>query len=316
MTAPNPSFTLLNAFAPTRHAGNQAAVVAFPSSSGDPRSEDAEWMVNVAKDFNFSETAYLVPLEDGAKDETIGRYRLRWFTPETEVPLCGHATLASASALFSANPSFNTLELTTLFSGVLIARKVEGDLVQITLPSLPSEVLAGFNGEPQQQLLDDVKAVFGVGLEEIITAELFPWGSRKSLVVQLTDKVDIAKLEVLDSDGLSDLSEGVVIVTQIDANQPDERLHINSRVFGPKVGIFEDPVTGSAHASLTGYYLASSLTSKILPQKFQAKPLETVINGLQLSARGGQLTCSWDDGKANIVGKAWEFGKGELTVPA
>lgn len=73
--------------------------------------------------------------------------------------------------------------------------------------------------------------------------------------------------------------------------------------------------TGSAHAYLTGYYVNSPLTTKLLPKKFAGSLLTTVLNGTQLSKRGGRLICIWDDGKVKLVGKAWEFGRGTLSTP-
>lgn len=129
----------------------------------------------------------------------------------------------------------------------------------------------------------------------------------------------------------------MIIVTQVarQQQQPDDQLHINSRVFAPGLGIAEDPVvsafpwntiqngytltlksqTGSAHAYLTGYYVNSPLADKLLPEKFADSPMTTVLNGTQLSKRGGKIICTWDDGKVKLVGKVWEFGRGTLSTP-
>lgn len=125
----------------------------------------------------------------------------------------------------------------------------------------------------------------------------------------------------------------MIIVTQVAREQPDDQLHINSRVFAPGLGIVEDPVvsafsrkksgytltlksqTGSAHAYLTGYYVNSPLAAKLLPKKFADSPMTTVLNGTQLSKRGGKIICTWDDGKVKLVGKVWEFGRGTLNTP-
>lgn len=85
MTSPPLPFYLLNAFAPTFHSGNQAAVVFFDSAS-DPQSTDEQFMTLVARDFNFAETAYLIPL-DGNGEGCVGKYGLRWFTPEEVRPI-------------------------------------------------------------------------------------------------------------------------------------------------------------------------------------------------------------------------------------
>ncbi|WVQ85638.1 hypothetical protein IAT38_007804 [Cryptococcus sp. DSM 104549] len=315
MSAQNPTFHLVNAFAPTRHAGNQAAVVIFPTGS-DPRSKDTEWMLNVAKDFNLPMTAYLVPLDGaGEADGKIGNYGLRWFSPVHEAPLCGHATLASAYILFSSRPSRETLKLTTRSKGVLVARKVDDGRVQITLPSMTPDERASFTGKPVQEDLDDVIKAFGVDVGDVVTAERFGEGDMQSTIVQFTERIDIGKLQVPDVHLMEKLAARFLLATQISADQPDDHLHINSRVFGAKHTGLEDLVTGSAHALLVGYYLASSATPRILPSRFQAKPLETIVEGHQLSARGGKMTCRWDEGKVHLIGQSWEWANGELTVP-
>ncbi|KAE8540096.1 hypothetical protein D1P53_004034 [Cryptococcus gattii VGV] len=305
-------FFLLNAFAPTLHSGNQAAVVVFDSAS-HPQSTDEQFMALVARDFNFAETAYLVPLDNNGVGN-VGKYGLRWFTPAEEVALCGHATLAASQAVFSINPAFETIEFTTRFSGVLTARQVEGKQVQITLPSLPQNVLETFGGKCSKDDFRKVGSVFGVEEEEIVAVSPFAFGTRSSVIVSLSPEVDLAKVEVSEADLLA-FSDGMIIVTQVAREQPDDQLHINSRVFAPGLGIVEDPVTGSAHAYLTGYYVNSPLAAKLLPKKFANSPLTTVLNGTQLSKRGGEIICTWDDGKVKLVGKAWEFGKGTLSTP-
>ncbi|OXB38546.1 hypothetical protein J007_01689 [Cryptococcus neoformans] len=305
-------FYLLNAFAPTLHSGNQAAVIFFDSAS-HPQSTDEQFMTLVARDFNFAETAYLVSL-DGSRESKIGKYGLRWFTPEEEVALCGHATLAASQAVFSINPAFETIEFTTRFSGVLTAKKVEDKQVEITLPSLPKNVLEAFDGKSSKEDLTKVGSVFGVKEEEIVAVSPFVFGTRSSVIVSLSPQVDLSKIKASEADLLA-FSDGMIIVTQVAREQPDDQLHINSRVFAPGLGITEDPVTGSAHAYLTGYYVNSPLTTKLLPKKFAGSPLTTVLNGTQLSKRGGRLICIWDDGKVKLVGKAWEFGRGTLSTP-
>ncbi|OXG52506.1 hypothetical protein J010_01663 [Cryptococcus neoformans] len=305
-------FYLLNAFAPTLHSGNQAAVVFFDSAS-HPQSTDEQFMTLVARDFNFAETAYLVSL-DGNRESKVGKYGLRWFTPEEEVALCGHATLAASQAVFSINPAFETIEFTTRFSGVLTAKKVEDKQVEITLPSLPKNVLEAFGGKSSKEDLTKVGSVFGVKEEEIVAVSPFAFGTRSSVIVSLSPQVDLAKIKASEADLLA-FSDGMIIVTQVAREQPDDQLHINSRVFAPGLGITEDPVTGSAHAYLTGYYVNSPLTTELLPKKFAGSLLTTVLNGTQLSKRGGRLICIWDDGKVKLVGKAWEFGRGTLSTP-
>ncbi|KAK8865784.1 hypothetical protein IAR55_000931 [Kwoniella newhampshirensis] len=312
MTAPQPTFHLVNAFAPTSHAGNQASVIVFPSTAADdPRTTDEGFMRLVARDFNFSETAYVVPTEEK------GRYGLRWWTPAVEAHLCGHATLASAFVLFHLNPNLHDLNFDTQWAGTLTAKRVSVQEVEIILPSLEPNVLATFghgslDGEDQRRIQEIAEAL-SVSGGEVRAVEECPFGERTSFIIELDGEVNLEDL-VVDFKALAGLSEGLIIVTQIDKTMSEDgRLHINSRVFGPKVGIDEDPVTGSAHAYLTGYYLASP-RSKSLPEAFRQHPTATIIEGRQLSARGGELRCTWDNGNVKLVGKAFEFGRGTLNV--
>ena len=121
---------IIDAFTDRTFAGNQAAVVFM--DAGDARTSDADWMRSVAADFNLSETAFLVPM---GKDT----YSLRWFTPEVEVMLCGHATLASAHALWSTGRSLSgELAFVTRHSGTLTATlDAQTHLITLDLPADP-----------------------------------------------------------------------------------------------------------------------------------------------------------------------------------
>ena len=118
----------VDAFTNKPFSGNPAAVCVLPSP------QDDEWMQNVAKEMNLSETAFLVKQEDG--------YSLRWFTPATEVPLCGHATLASSHVLWSENHlSPNESARFHTKSGLLIAKK-QDDWIELDFPANPSEAIS------------------------------------------------------------------------------------------------------------------------------------------------------------------------------
>ena len=128
-TASSFDYSIVNAFITDDgpHSGNQAAVVLQTS----PRPDS--WKAAVARDFNFSETAYLEPI-------SAGRWGLRWFTPGIEAELCGHATLAAAAFLFEREPELATAHFETRWSGELRAdRKEQG--VEISLPTIPQATL-------------------------------------------------------------------------------------------------------------------------------------------------------------------------------
>lgn len=172
-----------------------------------------------------------------------------------EVALCGHATLAASQAVFSINPAFETIEFTTRFSGVLTAKKVEDKQVEITLPSLPKNVLEAFGGKSSKEDLTKVGSVFGVKEEEIVAVSPFAFGTRSSVIVSLSPQVDLAKIKASEADLVGQscigfalshrpacilqlaFSDGMIIVTQVAREQPDDQLHINSRVFAPGLEI-------------------------------------------------------------------------------
>ncbi|WVQ71169.1 hypothetical protein IAR50_000694 [Cryptococcus sp. DSM 104548] len=309
--APLPVY-LINAFAPTpAYSGNQAAVVIFPSGA-HPKAQDEGFMLSYARDFGFSETAYLVPMP-GNREGGVGKYGLRWWTPGVEAAMCGHATLASSHAVFSENPDLTSIEFLTRFSGVLVAKKM-GDSVEITLPTLSKETYAAFGSESAKDMkrLEEVAGVFGLTTQDVQSVETCKFGERTSPIIQLSPETDITKINVIEAKLLA-LSSGLIIVTQLAIDQPDDRLHINTRVFAPGLAILEDPVCGSAHAYLTGYYLSSPRTSELLPKKFLDDPTKVVIEGNQPSPRGGRMTCALGEGKARLIGKCREFGRGTLS---
>ncbi|WWC58397.1 uncharacterized protein I303_100937 [Kwoniella dejecticola CBS 10117] len=319
MTATTLPFHLVNAFVVNSnpHSGNQAAVVIFPDAS-DARVKDDKWLTAVARDFNFSETAYLVPisqLEDGE-----GEWGLRWFTPEVEVTLCGHATLASAQVLFSLHPALQSIKFQTRFSGQLIASRIE-DKVEITLPTLDTKTLSqeSFGSINHDVEIEKLRKAFNMTDQDDGILGIFEmdFGGNRCLIVQMNGNVDVAAIKV-NTKALLEVT-GCAVVTQVDQAQSlqTKQLHVNSRVFGPALGIDEDPVTGSSHAHLTGYYFLSAATKYIPEELLQSvkTPSEITLVGHQRSSRGGELICRLDQNHhtyVKIVGKAHEFGKGSL----
>ncbi|WWC66585.1 uncharacterized protein I206_100488 [Kwoniella pini CBS 10737] len=313
-------FYLVNAFVVNSnpHSGNQAAVVIFPDKS-DERANNDKWLTAVAKDFNFSETAYLVPISS-SQDGEEGEWNLRWFTPEVEVTLCGHATLASSRILFSLNPNLQIIKFKTRFSGQLLAKRIE-DKVQITLPTLDSKTLSQENviKTDHQDEIEKLENAFNLKNKEdkILGSFELEFSGHRSLIIQLNENVDIATIKV-DKNALVKVT-GCAVVTRVDKAQSikTKQLHVHSRVFGPALGIDEDPVTGSSHAHLTGYYLLSK-GAKYIPEDLleQVKSqTELTLIGHQRSSRGGELICKLDendDKYVNLIGKSHMFGKGTL----
>ncbi len=252
----------VDAFASRVFEGNPAAVCPL-----DDWLEDSILQA-IAEENNLSETAFFVRSAKG--------YELRWFTPVREVDLCGHATLATAHVIFEELGHTGTDITFETRSGELFVRKDKG-LLQMDFPAHPSkpcetiELLAeGLVRQPVEMLeADDYLAIFE--REEDI----------------LAIKPDHALLSRLGLRG--------VIVTA-----PGKDVDFVSRFFAPKYGIPEDPVTGSAHCTLTPYWAA--------------RLGKTNLTARQLSRRGGRLTCELREGRVLISGSAVTFMKGEISV--
>jgi PhzF family phenazine biosynthesis protein len=246
----------VDAFTDTLFTGNPAAVCILP----EPR-EDA-WMQSVAQEMNLSETAFLQKREDG--------YGLRWFTPLVEVDLCGHATLASAHVLWEQGllkpeeeARFHTR------SGLLTARRHDG-WIELDFPSLP-----------------DRKISVPRGLTQAIGAHPKYIGrSRFDFVVEVDSEKTVRKLKP-DFTRLSRLPIRGLIVTARAKTAPYDFV---SRFFAPRVGINEDPVTGSAHSVLGPYW--------------QNRLKKNELLAYQASKRGGVIRVRVGDRRVFIEGKA------------
>jgi PhzF family phenazine biosynthesis protein len=257
----------VDAFASGRFTGNPAAVCLLDSPA------DPAWMQAVAAEMNLSETAFLH--EVGDKGE-VGRFDLRWFTPTVEVDLCGHATLASAHVLWEARrlPSEVRAHFETR-SGVLTAARA-GDDVELDFPADPVTP-----AQPDPRLLD------ALGVEDAVASS-----GRIGWLLELADEAavravhpDFARLAAFDL---------AVLTARADTPAYD----FVSRCFGPKFGIDEDPVTGSAHCAL-GPYWAERLA-------------KTELTGYQASARGGVVHVRVDGDRTVLGGRAVTVTRGEL----
>lgn len=256
----------IDAFTDIPFKGNPAAVCLLQGP------EPTKWMQSLAMEMNLSETAFLLP-EDGA-------WRLRWFTPKTEVRLCGHGTLASAMALFTTRPELReeTLRFKTL-SGELRARWAGGRVV-LDFPAMAPKP-AAISPKLESALgIHLVKAVYA-GDYYLFEAEDDP------AVRQLSP--DFAAL------ALCPMPE--VIVT---ARSAERGFDFISRFFAPQLGINEDPVTGSAHCLLAPYW-----ANKLNKPSFKA---------YQASSRGGVLHVQLKGERVEIAGAAAFVFEGELLV--
>jgi PhzF family phenazine biosynthesis protein len=261
--------TQVDAFTNQPFAGNPAAVCVLREG------RDEQWMQNVAREMNLSETAFLLKQPDG------DGFHLRWFTPATEVDLCGHATLASAHVLWEEGylqPGEQARFFTR--SGLLTAQR-QGDWIEMNFPaeraeavSIPPLLVEGLDINPQS-IQHSGKNRFDYLVEvasEVIVRELRP---------------DITKLAAVPARG--------VIVTSI-ASTPD--IDFVSRFFAPQVGVNEDPVTGSAHCCLAPYW--------------SEKLGKESLTGYQASPRGGIVRLRMAGERVYIGGQAVTVMRGEL----
>ena len=253
----------IDAFTDRAFAGNPAAVCLLDG----PR--DDAWMQGVASEMNLSETAFTWP-------EGKGR-RLRWFTPATEVDLCGHATLAAAHALWEEGvlPARETVAFETR-SGRLTAAQRDGwiEMDFPALPPKPAEAPAGL-------------------LEALGCAAVDVAASRFDLLVEV-ESADVLRGLRPDFAKLKRIATRGVIVTSRGHNGYD----FLSRYFCPAAGIDEDPVTGSAHCVL-GPHWARRLG-------------ENNLVGYQASARGGTVRVSVEGERVRLAGRAVTVLRGTL----
>lgn len=253
----------VDAFASRVFEGNPAAVCPLDSWPDDGLLQA------IAQENNLSETAFFVPTANG--------FALRWFTPVEEVDLCGHATLATAHVIFEklgyAKPSITF----ATHSGDLFVKK-QGGLLQMDFPACPPVACA------KPELL--VQGLGGACPIEILVAADYMAVFESEAAVRAI-KPDHALLSQLDLRG--------VIITAA-GNDVD----FVSRFFAPRLGVPEDPVTGSAHCQLTPYW-----AGKLGRNRLSAR---------QVSQRGGNLTCELVANRVLISGSAVMFMEAEITL--
>ncbi|WVW82104.1 hypothetical protein I302_104109 [Kwoniella bestiolae CBS 10118] len=313
-------FHVLSAFAPTSGTGSQAALVIYPSNT-DPRWLDDRYLLKVAGDFGYTATVHLAP---SGKEGEEGEWEIRWFTAKSELALCGHGTISTSYILFQQYPHMNTLRYINPIAGRFQSTRLEVPLsssasssssneVEISLPSLPQEVLRSMGSGTPHEDGKGLRDALGVGEDEVLDISEFKYGVHKSLIVLVKGEVGLRELQV-DIRGLGEIASGQIIITQISPeSESSDNLVIKSRMFAPGIGIQEDTITGSAHTYLTNYYLLTP-ASRFLPHKFQQNPSGVTIQATQLSERGGGMKCILGEGNRTVrlIGKVREFGKGFL----
>lgn len=265
-----PPLLQIDAFTSRPFGGNPAAVCLLDAPA------EAGWMQKVAAEMNLAETAFLVP--------SGNRFGLRWFTPTVEIELCGHATLASAHALWQLGivPDGRRIHFDT-HSGELTADR-DGDRIAIELPArpvVPCAVPAG--------LLEALG-----GASPILVSDTTPGRAHGNLLVEVGDEAAVRSLAP-QFDRLRAYDFGVIATARGSGGYD-----FVSRYFAAPYGIDEDPVTGSAHCSLAPYWAERLGQATFLA--WQASP------------RGGELRVTLAGDRVRMSGHAVTVLKGELVV--
>ncbi|SDQ16536.1 PhzF family phenazine biosynthesis protein [Flagellimonas zhangzhouensis] len=255
----------IDAFTTQTFGGNPAAVCILDSWLSP------ELMQKIAQENHLAETAFAVKRED--------IYEIRWFTPEVEVDLCGHATLATAYVIFHFYElEKNTIQFYSSRSGDLFVNKADNNWLTM---DFPADTLVAIKN------IDEIDHALG-----------------KSPIKTFKGKTDYM-LVYNSQKEIEELAPNFFLLDQVDARgvivtAPGTEVDFVSRFFAPSCGIPEDPVTGSAHTSMSPYW------SKELDK--------TKMTAKQLSKRGGDLVCEMLDNRVKISGKAVPYLFGEIEI--
>lgn len=252
----------IDAFTGRLFGGNPAAVVPL-----DEWLPDAT-LAAIAAENNLAETAFVIP-----RLEVVP---LRWFTPEMEVDLCGHATLASAHVLLRYyRPAASQVVFDTRSGELPVAR--DGDLLRMDFPARPGT---------HEAVTGDLATALGRRPRETYRA--------RDLMAVFDSEAEVRDLQP-DFQRIAALGAFAVIATA-----PGDKVDFVSRFFAPRAGIPEDPATGSSHCTLVPYWSA-----RLDKDKLHAR---------QLSARGGELYCELRDDRVVIGGRTVEYLRGEIDL--
>jgi PhzF family phenazine biosynthesis protein len=257
----------IDAFTDRPFAGNPAAVCILTEP------QDEEWMQAVAAEMNLSETAFVVPRGD--------QFGLRWFTPETEVDLCGHATLATAHALWERGVVDRGTTLRFRSRGGELTASRHEHLIELDFPADPVEPC---------QLSPSI-------LEAIGARPMYVGRGKFDYLIQVDGEAEVIALQP-DLNVLAGVeTRGFIVTGSTEGSQYD----FISRYFAPGFGIPEDPVTGSAHCTLASFW-----SEKLGQLEFAA---------YQASRRGGWLHVKLDGERVKLRGQAITVTRGEIDAP-
>ncbi len=253
----------VDAFSSRPFGGNPAAVCPLESWLPDATLQA------IAGEHNLSETAFYVP--DG------GSYRLRWFTPQVEIDLCGHATVATAHVILKVRRESSASRLVFQSQSGELAVSRDGDLYTLDFPARPPQACA---------VPENLAAALGAAPQTVLAARdyLCVFGSEDDVVALQPDMTALAALDRF-----------AVIVTA-----PGADCDFVSRFFAPAKGVPEDPVTGSAHCTLIPYWAERLGKSTMFAR--------------QRSRRGGEVWCEHRGGRVGISGRAVTYSEGVIEI--
>ncbi len=267
----------LDSFSNEAFKGNPAAVCLIV------REYDDALLQKIAAEMNLSETAFIY-VDDFKTIRSVDTFRLRWFTPQVEVNLCGHATLAAAAVLFNEYHLIKDVIKFETLSGQLLARKTD-EKIQLNFPLTESSTC-----EPDEKLLD------AIGIQEF---EDYAYSEiSQDLLIRLKNMESVERLSP-DFNAMKSVDSSKTIRGVIVTAKGDTHYDFVSRFFAPWVGINEDPVTGSAHTQLQPYW------SKLLGKN--------EMKTKQVSSRSGELIVrATKENRVEIEGHVTLVIKGKL----
>lgn len=256
----------VDAFTSKPYTGNPAGVCVLQEAKNE------EWMLNVAGEMNTPETAFLYPQQDG--------FNLRWFTPQVEVDLCGHATLASAHILWETGYLKEDEKAIFYTRNGVISAQISGEWIEMDFPLQPAIPVI-----PPNNLVE------ALGVEPYYTGR-----TKFDYLIEVNNEDTVYNIEP-EFSLLAKVDTRGVIVT---AKCADPGYDFISRFFAPGVGIDEDPVTGSAHCSL-GPYWSEHLGKEDL-KAYQASPRGGVV----------RVRVGLNDNRVVLGGQALTVLKGKI----
>ena len=260
-------YYVVDAFTDELFKGNPAGICILDKWISD------DLLQNIASENNLAETAFIVKNDNN--------YDLRWFTPETEIDLCGHATLASAFIITNFIDKGKSLMSFSTKSGILTVNFIkDNDLFEMDFPSR----------KPEKTEINQI-------IQKSINANIIEAYISRDLMLLLDTEEQIKTLEI-DFDLIKTFKDCFAFI--FTAKSSNNEYDFVSRFFAPNAGIMEDPVTGSSHSTLIPFW-----AEKLNKNKLIAK---------QLSKRGGTLYCENNGDRVKISGKAKLYLKGEIVI--